>query len=360
MQKDEKIAVGKAILAAALFGISAPFSKILLEEIPAALMAALLYLGAGIGMSFVQGAAYLYKKEPLEAKLVRKDLPYTVAMVLLDVLAPVFLMLGLSTTSAASVSLLNNFEIVATALIAGIFFREPLGKRMWGAIAVITAASMLLSFEDVSKLSFSLGSIFVLLACLCWGMENNCTRMLSLKNPLEIVIIKGFGSGFGALLLFLFIENREGIPYLTGFSSVYYCIAAMLLGFVAYGLSIFFYISAQRYLGAARTSAYYAVAPFIGVALSIAFFSEHLPQRFWVAVLLMIVGTYLTTVEKHTHIHKHQTMGHTHKHTHTDGHHNHVHEGDGELVHSHYHMHEAMEHTHKHKPDMHHRHAHEC
>jgi len=219
---------------------------------------------------------------------------------------------------------------------------------------------MLLSFEDVSKLSFSPGSIFVLLACLCWGMENNCTRMLSLKNPLEIVIIKGFGSGFGALLLFLFIENGEGIPYLTGFLSVYYCIAAMVLGFVAYGLSIFFYISAQRYLGAARTSTYYAVAPFIGVALSLTFFSEHLPQRFWVAIILMLVGTYLTTVEKHTHMHKHQTMGHTHKHTHSDGHHNHVHEGDGELVHSHYHVHEAMEHTHKHKPDMHHRHVHEC
>lgn len=360
LQNEEKVAVGKAILAAALFGISAPFSKVLLEEIPATLMAALLYLGAGIGMSLIRGIAYLNKKESLEAKLVKKDLPFTIAMVLLDILAPICLMLGLRTTSAASVSLLNNFEIVATAFIAGLIFHEPLGKRMWAAITVITFASILLSVESISNLSFSFGSLFVLLACFCWGMENNCTRMLSLKNPLEIVIIKGFGSGLGALTLFFFLRKWGGVSYYEGLPATPYWIAALFLGFFAYGLSIFFYISAQRYLGAARTSTYYAVAPFIGVALSLAFFSECLPQSFWIAGLLMILGTYLATAENHVHLHKHEAMGHTHKHSHSDDHHNHHHKEDNDAVHSHYHVHEAMEHTHKHKPDMHHRHIHEC
>ncbi|MEA4986815.1 MAG: EamA family transporter [Anaerovorax sp.] len=360
MQNDEKLAIGKAILAAGLFGISAPFSKILLEEIPATLMVALLYLGAGIGMSLIQGIAYLNKKESLEARLMKKDMPYTLAMVLLDILAPILLMLGLSTTSAASVSLLNNFEIVATALIAGLVFHEPLGKRMWGAIALITFASILLSVENISNLSFSFGSLFVLLACICWGMENNCTRMLSLKNPLEIVIIKGFGSGLGALALFFFLRKWGDVSYFEGLPSIVHGIAALLLGFFAYGLSIFFYISAQRHLGAARTSTYYAVAPFIGVVLSLAFFSEHLPQSFWLAVLFMMLGAYLTTAENHVHLHKHEAISHTHKHTHKDGHHNHYHKEDYDITHSHYHVHEEMVHTHKHKPDMHHRHLHEC
>jgi len=190
-----------AILAASLYAISSPISKILLHEVPPTLMAALLYLGAGIGMSFI--ALYRYKRETRkeEMRLTKKELPYTVCMVVLDIAAPIFLMIGLSMTTAENVSLLNNFEIVVTSMIALIIFKESISKRVWVGIGFITVASIILSVSDISNISFSFGSIFVLLATICWGLENNCTRMLSVKDPLQIVIIKGFGSGFGSLLL---------------------------------------------------------------------------------------------------------------------------------------------------------------
>lgn len=343
-------AIGKAILAAALFGMSAPFSKILLEKIPPTIMAALLYLGAGIGMLAIQFAGNLACKEKKEARLTKKDAPYVVGMVVLDIAAPICLLIGLSSTSAAGVSLLNNFEIVVTVLIASVLFKESIGKMMWVAILFITAASAVLSVEDWSQMHFSAGSLLVVLACVCWGLENNCTRMISLKNPLQIVVIKGFGSGIGALFVGFIIGERTGAILFIGLT--------LLLGFFAYGLSIYFYIHAQRDLGAARTSAYYAVAPFIGVGLSLVLFRDPLPSSFWIAVVLMLAGTFLTVIEEHSHRHTHEPTGHEHRHTHDDKHHNHTH-GEGNQDHVHYHTHEALTHDHKHKPDMHHIHEHE-
>lgn len=283
---NNKKAVFYAILAAALYAINAPISKLLLTEIPSTMMAGLLYLGAGIGMYFLEK----FSRHKEELPLTKKELPYTVAMVVLDIAAPIFLMIGLIRCSAANASLLNNFEIVATSLIALIVFKEAIGKRLWLAIALVTLSSLLLSFEDMSSLQFSWGSLFVLLACVCWGFENNCTRMLSSKNPAQIVIIKGFGSGIGALILSLIMGER--------FFQIGYIMIALLLGFVAYGLSIYFYIYAQRDLGAAKTSTYYAVSPFIGAGLSLLIFKELPSATFIVALLIMAVGTYLaSTVE---------------------------------------------------------------
>lgn len=283
---NNKKAVFYAVLAAALYAINAPISKLLLTEIPSTMMAGLLYLGAGIGMFFLEK----FNRHKEELPLTKKELPYTVAMVVLDIAAPIFLMIGLTRCSAANASLLNNFEIVATSLIALIVFKEAIGKRLWLAIALVTLSSLLLSFEDMSSLQFSWGSLFVLLACVCWGFENNCTRMLSSKNPAQIVIIKGFGSGIGALILSLIMGER--------FFQIGYIMIALLLGFVAYGLSIYFYIYAQRDLGAAKTSTYYAVSPFIGAGLSLLIFKELPSATFIVALLIMAVGTYLaSTVE---------------------------------------------------------------
>ena len=223
--------------------------------------------------------------EHKESPLTRKDLPYTIGMVVLDIAAPVCLMIGLTKTTAANASLLNNFEIAATAVIALFVFKEAVSPRLWGAIFCVTLASTMLSFEDVSSLSFSWGSLLVLLASVCWGLENNCTRMLSAKDPLQIVTIKGIFSGLGSLTIaFLIGEWYFNIPYI---------LTAMLLGFVAYGLSIFFYIYAQRDLGAAKTSACYAVAPFIGTALSFLIFREIPSCIFLTALCIMILGTYL-------------------------------------------------------------------
>ena len=207
-----------------------------------------------------------------------------------DIAAPIFLMIGLTGCSAANASLLNNFEIVATSLIALLLFREAVGRRLWSAIILVTISSILLSFEDMSSLQFSWGSLFVLLACVCWGFENNCTRKLSSKNPAQIVIIKGLGSGLGALVLSLVIGERY-----TGWGFI---LLALLLGFVAYGLSIYFYIYAQRELGAAKTSTYYAVSPFIGAGLSLLIFHELPSAIFLIALLIMAVGTYLASTEE--------------------------------------------------------------
>jgi drug/metabolite transporter (DMT)-like permease len=154
---------------------------------------------------------------------------------------------------------------------------------------LITISSIILSFENINSLSFSYGSIFVLLASICWGLENNCTRMLSVKDPLQVVIIKGFGSGLGSLLISFTIKETS--------ANTAYIIAALLLGFVAYGLSIYFYVYAQRELGAAKTSAYYAIAPFIGVALSFIIFLQMPAITFIIALLIMIVGTYFASTE---------------------------------------------------------------
>lgn len=274
-----------AVLAAALYAISTPVSKLLLEDVPPTMMAALLYLGAGIGMLLLGLVRKGLGKGQAEQKLTRKDLPFAVGMIVLDIAAPICLMVGLTTTSPANASLLNNFEIVATSIIALSIFKEKISKRLWLAIGLITLSSVILSFEGVSSFRFSVGSLFVLLACICWGFENNCTRTMSQSDPLEIVVLKGFGSGLGSLVIALVAGER--IPALR------FILVTLLLGFVAYGLSIFFYVRAQRKLGAAKTSAYYAAAPFIGAALSLLIFWELPSPSFWVALLIMGVGAYL-------------------------------------------------------------------
>lgn len=251
------------------------------------MMAAFLYIGAGIGMVILGLFRKQFQKENKELSLSKKDLPYTIAMVLLDIAAPICLMYGLTKTAAANVSLLNNFEIVATAIIALFLFKETISKRLWIAIVLVTISSIILSVNDASSLSFSMGSIFVLAACICWGLENNCARMISGKDPLQIVTIKGFGSGLGTLVIALLAGERvDNFTYLP---------IILLLGFVAYGLSIYYYTYAQRVIGAAKTSTYYAVAPFIGVALSFVILGEKPNLQFIIALAIMICGAYLAS-----------------------------------------------------------------
>lgn len=282
-----KKAIVFAYLAAALYALSTPVSKLFLQHVHPTMMAGFLYLGAGIGMAVLHWVRKRTGQEEQERRLTRKDLPYIAGMVVLDIAAPILLMIGLKRTTPENVSLLNNFEIVATSLIALLLFREKIGRRLWAAIGVITLASLLLSFENADSFRFSMGSLFVLLAALCWGLENNCTRRLSGSDPMEIVVIKGFGSGTGAVLIGLAVG--ETLPSGGDIAKI------LLLGFVAYGLSITFYVYAQRYLGAAKTSACYAVAPFIGVLLSFLIFREIPGLLFFPALALMLLGTWLIT-----------------------------------------------------------------
>ncbi|MBR7137576.1 MAG: DMT family transporter, partial [Clostridia bacterium] len=169
MTLRQKKAVGLALLAALLYAIHSPLSKLLLADVSPTMMASFLYLGAGFGLFGVGLVRRLSGRKTKEQPITAKELPYTVAMILLDIAAPVFLMIGLTKTTAANASLLNNFEIVATSVIAWIVFREVISLRLWLAIALVTLSSAILSFEDVSSFSFSYGSLFVLLACVCWG-----------------------------------------------------------------------------------------------------------------------------------------------------------------------------------------------
>lgn len=261
MNKGAKTGILLAVLAAALYAINSPLSKILLEYMPSTLMAGFLYVGAGLGMGIIAVIRKARKKQKREARLTAKELPFTIAMILLDIAAPICLLVGLKSTTAANASLLNNFEIVATAIIALAVFKEKISLRLWLGIILVTASCAVLSVEDITQLQFSYGSLFILLACVCWGIENNCTRKISSKDPLEIVLLKGIFSGMGSIIIGLCIGERV--------AALWSVFAALAVGFVAYGLSIFFYVYAQRLLGAARTSAYYAIAPFIGTLLSL-------------------------------------------------------------------------------------------
>ena len=290
MRKTTGTGIFLAVLAAALYAINSPFSKLLLDYMPSTLMAGFLYIGAGLGMGVIALLRKLKKVEQTEERITKADLPYTVAMIVLDIAAPIFLLLGLSYTSAANASLLNNFEIVATALIALVVFKERISPRLWFGILFVTASCALLSIEDISSLKFSFGSLFILLACICWGIENNCTRKLSAKDPLEIVLLKGIFSGLGSVIIGLCIGER--------ITTLWSVLAVLAVGCVAYGLSIFFYVYAQRLLGAARTSAYYAIAPFIGTLLSLVIFRE-LPQyTYFIALGIMVIGAWLCSSDE--------------------------------------------------------------
>jgi len=299
---------------------------VLLQFVNPTMMAAFLYLGAGVGLFFYG----LCTKEKGE-KLTKAEIPYTIGMIVLDIAAPILLMLGLQHTNSANASLLNNFEIVATSLIAFFLFREKLSKRLVTAIVLVTAASITLSFEGMGSFRFNTGSLLVLGAACCWGLENNCTRMLSNKSSVQVTTIKGIFSGLGSLIVASIVG--EQVP------NVIWVFAVMLLGFIAYGLSINFYIKAQKDLGAAKTSAYYSVAPFLGVLFGVLFLRERTGIRFYIGLAIMVVATALMVKDtislQHTHEHSHN---HTHQHTH------------GDLIHTHKHSH-IHNHTHIHGED---------
>lgn len=330
--KTKSGAVVSALAAAVFYAISTPFSKVLMNHVAPTFMAAFLYLGAGVGV----GMMYLFhiKNEEKSERLIKQDLPYTIGMIVLDIAAPIFLMIGINIGTASNASLLGNFEIVTTTFIALLVFKEKVSGKLWLAIGFITLSSIVLSFEGSESLQFSVGSLFVILAACCWGLENNCTRKISDKSTYEIVFLKGVFSGGGALVIAMLLGEK--LP------AAAYIAAVMLLGFVAYGLSIFLYIRAQRDLGAAKTSAYYAAAPFVGSFLAFAVNGEKLAAAYFIGLALMLAGTvfvvYDTMGKRHLHSHTHKIV-----HTHDGVTHTHV------ITHEHVHNHLGNEENHNHK-----------
>jgi drug/metabolite transporter (DMT)-like permease len=328
-----------AILAAALYALNMPFSKLLLAEVPPLTLSAFLYLGAGLGMLLLHLFSNRTKKEKI-SPIEPEERPFIIGMILLDILAPALLMFGLRSTAAANASLLNNFEIVGTSLIALMVFKESISPKLWIAITLVTVSSILLSLDTSVAFRFSTGSLLVLGASLAWGLENNFTRRLSNRSSSDIVILKGLGSGFGSLVLA--IATGETFPQL------WLIPVTLVLGFVAYGLSINYYVKAQKELGAAKTSTYYAFAPFIGVAFSLLLFPVKPKLSFWLGLILMGVATWFLINDsigvQHTHEHTHQHLvtrmtaqgpkevAETYTHSHF-----HAHENESEEYHEHPH-----------------------
>ena len=349
--KVKNMATLFALLAASIYSINIPLSKLLLKHVETTMMAGLLYFGAGIGLIILTNIMKFIGISKKQEPLTKKELPYTIAMVILDIIAPILLMLGISMTNSANVSLLNNFEIVATSIIALVIFKEIISKKLWIAIFLVTIASIILSFEGKGAFVFNKGSLLVLAASRCWGFENNCTKMLSNKDPIEIVTIKGCFSGLGSIIIALIIGEK--------FPDLIWLFTVMLLGFIAYGLSICLYIIAQKHLGAAKTSAYYSVAPFLGVAFSMLLLHEKPTLQFYIAFLIMIIATIIMVKDtitlqhthEHEHIHSHEhrhgdivhTHMHSHKHTHL-----HIHKGEVENHEHNENTDELKEHTHNH------------
>src|SRR6266567_8107278 len=337
-----------ALTSAALFGASTPFAKLLLGEgISPWMLAGLLYLGSGIGLSIV----HLGRRGSAEAPLRRADLPWLALVVLSGgVVGPVLLMIGLTTTPASSTALLLNLESLGTMVIAWVAFRENVDRRLLVGAAAILAGAVLLSWQGGPR-GFGLGAIAVAGACIAWGIDNNLTRKLSAADPVQIALIKGLVAGMVNLVLALFIgAHLPSMPALSG---------AALVGFLGYGVSLVMFVLALRHLGAARTGAYFSTAPFIGAVLAVTLFGEPITAGLAVAGLLIAGGVYLHLAERHEHEHAHEAFAHERRHVH-DAHHQHQHEpGDpvGE-PHAHPHRHLPIVHRHPHYPDLHHRHPH--
>jgi len=344
----------QAVLAALLFGASAPLAKLLLGKIEPVLLAALLYIGSGFGLLVIQFCRKVGNPAvETEARLKRADIPWLAGAILTGgIAAPIVLLFGLRQTPASTASILLNFEGVATTLIALLFFKETIGRRAWVAISLITLASIFLTLNLHGGWGFSPGALGILAACILWGMDNNFTRNISAKDPIVIVTIKGLGAGALSLAMALILGNpipRWGVA-----------VGALVLGSLSYGLSIALFVWAMRGLGAARTSAWFGTSPLVGVVLSFAFFREMPGTLFLIALPAMIIGAIFLLSENHTHQHVHEPMLHEHRHSHKDAHHVHPHPESGQVVwaHSHVHVHEGLEHDHHHLPDIHHRHTH--
>ncbi len=341
------------LISAAFFGISPPFAKMLVSDIPPVALAGLLYAGVFLGLSLYSlGRKSLSIKPDAEKiSLQGKDIPWlTAATVFGGIIAPISLMFGLSRTSGFSTSLLLNLEGVATAVIAVLFFKENAGKRLWWALACMTLAGVFLAW-DPNRGEFNLpGPLMIVLSMVCWGIDNNLTRHISARDPIQIALIKGLVSGAASISLAYLLGMK--IPWNVDIFK------ALLLGAFSYGISLVFFIKALEGLGSFRTGLFFSLAPFIGAVTSLILLQEWIGWVMFPSTGLMIAGLWLMIEEKHSHRHIHEEMTHTHLHNHDDIHHDHF--DSPAMSHIHEHTHGDEPHAHAHWPDTHHRHAHDA
>jgi drug/metabolite transporter (DMT)-like permease len=342
-----------ALLSAALFGASTPAAKALLGSINPAVLAGLLYCGAGLGAGLLRRLIRaLFASSGAEAPLARRDWRWLAgAIVLGGIVGPLLLMLGLARTDASAASLLLTLEGVATALLAWFIFHENFDRRIVAGMICIVAGALVLSWSGTPTLAGILGPLAIAGACVAWGVDNNFTRKVSLADPLQIVELKGLIAGPANLLLGLL--GGGALPDFTPL------VIAGFVGFLGYGVSIAFFVLALRNLGTARTGAYFSTAPFLGAVVAVIVLHEPVTAQVAAAGGLMAVGVWLHLTEVHEHEHEHLPIEHSHSHFH-DAHHQHEHGPEDPLgePHTHWHRHEPVRHSHPHMPDMHHTHRH--
>ena len=340
------------MLSAALFGISPPVAKLLVTDMPPVALAGFLYLGAFIGLSLFRmlKKATFSNKSFREPPLEKHDLPWlSGAIIAGGVLAPIALMTGLTMVSGYATSLLLNLEGVATAIIAVLAFNEYAGRRLWLALLFMTFAGVLLSWSPDQGTINLTGVFLIVLAMVCWGIDNNLTQRISNKEPTQIAQLKGIIAGATSLSLAVLLGSQIPIDATVGF--------ALILGAFSYGLSLVLFIKALEVLGSSRTGAFFSFGPFIGAIASILVLGESITWLMLMAAALMVAGVWLMLSERHGHLHRHEGITHTHIHE-PDHHHDHVHPEGQEGQHSHEHVHEEMIHSHVHWPNQHHRHDH--
>ncbi len=338
--------VAAALCAALLFGAGTPLAKLLLSTVSPWLLAGLLYLGSGVGLT-------LYRRIVRSPAVVlpRDELPWFAGAIIAGgVVGPVLLMLGLTSMPASGASLLLNAEGVFTALLAWFAFKENVDRRIAAGMAVIVAGALILSWPGEARFSGAWPALAVLGACLAWGIDNNLTRKVSLSDATWVASVKGLVAGsINLVLAFALGADLPPWPNIVG---------AMLLGLLAYGVSLALFVVGLRHLGTARTGAYYSVAPFLGALIAV-WMGEPVTMPLLLAGALMGVGVWLHLTERHEHEHTHDAVVHEHEHVH-DEHHQHVHNAPVDLgnKHRHRHRHDPVTHTHPHFPDAHHRHGH--
>lgn len=347
MNLNQRRGVLAALGAALLFGASTPFAKLLLGPVSPWLLAALLYLGSGVGLALLR---HLGHANPV--RLARGEVKWLAgAIVAGGMVAPVLLMWGLARMPAAAASLLLNAEGVFTALLAWSVFRENFDRRIALGMALIVAGALVLSWPREAQWVNLLPALAVVGACLAWAVDNNFTRKVSLGDAGFIAMVKGLAAGTTNLLLALIagaVWPAAGIVW-----------AAATLGFLSYGLSLVLFVIALRELGTARSAAYFSTAPFAGAVIAVALLGEPVTWPLVAAGVLMVLGVGLHLGERHEHAHLHEATEHEHEHTH-DMHHQHTHAQPVPpgTRHTHPHRHEPQSHTHAHYPDAHHDHRH--
>lgn len=345
------------LVSAVLFGLTAPAAKLLLDDLHPVALAGLLYAGAFLGLAAFRGASRLARRgpravaPPADAPLGREDLPWLAGAILAGgIVAPIALLFGLGRLSGLAGALLLNFEAAATALFAVLLFKESAGRRLWLALVLMTAGGVLLSWDGGRGRLDLVGPLLVLLAMAGWGLDNNLTRQISGKDPVQIALVKGLVSGTVSLGL--------AFSFGWGFGPSLAAVSGLVVGAAGYGLSLILFIRGLRDLGAFRTGALFSVAPFAGAAASIPLLGDRLRPTTAAAGLFMAAGAVLVVLERHVHPHRHGRVTHSHAHVHSDLHHGHRHEGPVREPHAHEHTHDEVEHAHVHRPDIHHRHPH--